>query len=373
MKRLESLDALRGFVMFCLVVLETTLHPLAYALNSKAFNKFMWLFTHVEWEGLSTWDLVMPLFMFMAGVSIPFSLSKYVSSDSKSTVYLRIFRRFFLLWFLGIVCQGNLLAFDMNHIYLYSNTLQAIAIGYLFSALIFLNFKPKLQILTCVLLLLTYWISMECIKVGEYGGGDYSQEYNLAELIDRIVLNRFRDGASVENGVVVFAGWYNYTWILSSLNFVVTVMTGCFAGQILSRNQMGSNKKALILLILGLALILSGWIFSFWQPIIKRIWTSSMTLVSSGFCFLVISCFYYWIDIKGHNKHLGMLKVFGMNSIAAYVMLSVIFYYNIGNLIFNNLQTFFGSYYGLFTAVFNVAIIYTVLWILYKKKAFIKV
>ena len=77
LNRLESLDVLRGFDLFCLVVLEMVLHPLAHAIDMPWFNSFMWGFSHVEWEGFSTWDLVMPLFLFMAGVSMPFSLSRY--------------------------------------------------------------------------------------------------------------------------------------------------------------------------------------------------------------------------------------------------------------------------------------------------------
>ena len=93
LNRLESLDVLRGFDLFCLVVLEMVLHPLAHAIDMPWFNSFMWGFSHVEWEGFSTWDLVMPLFLFMAGVSMPFSLSRYKDMPDKMAVYRRIGKR----------------------------------------------------------------------------------------------------------------------------------------------------------------------------------------------------------------------------------------------------------------------------------------
>lgn len=120
LNRLESLDVLRGFDLFCLVVLEMVLHPLAHAIDMPWFNSFMWGFSHVEWEGFSTWDLVMPLFLFMAGVSMPFSLSRYKDMPDKMAVYRRIGKRVVLLWVFGMMCQGNLLALDPDRVYLYS-------------------------------------------------------------------------------------------------------------------------------------------------------------------------------------------------------------------------------------------------------------
>ena len=85
------------------------LHPLAHAIDMPWFNSFMWGFSHVEWEGFSTWDLVMPLFLFMAGVSMPFSLSRYKDMPDKMAVYRRIGKRVLLLWVFGMMCQRVIL------------------------------------------------------------------------------------------------------------------------------------------------------------------------------------------------------------------------------------------------------------------------
>ena len=371
-QRLESLDVLRGFDLFCLVALEGVLHPLGRAIDAPWYNDFLWCFSHVQWEGFSSWDLVMPLFMFMAGVSMPFALSRYKVMPDKWAVYRRIVKRVALLWIFGMMCQGNLLGLDPDRIYLYSNTLQAIAMGYLISAMLFLHVRLSVQIGTAVALLLAYWGAMQFITVDGYGGGNYTPDGNLAEWVDRTVLGRFRDAAVVENGQIVFAGSYRYTWILSSLNFGVTELTGVFAGHIF-KSGMDRKHKWQWLLGIGVIMVALGWLWGLQLPVIKKIWTSSMVLVSSGYCFLLMGLFYYWIDYKGHRKNLTWLKVYGMNSIVAYMLANVISFRCIGTSLFHGLEQYTGNYYPALIAASNALIIYVILWLLYKRNIFLKV
>ena len=371
-KRLESLDVLRGFDLFCLVALCEILFPLRNVFNSEAYESFLWCFTHIEWEGFSPWDLVMPLFMFMSGITIPFALGKASSEAIKLPTYRRILKRFVLLWIFGMMCQGNLLGLNPDKIYFFSNTLQAIAVGYVASAILFLNTKPRTQVITSICLLLIYWALMQFVRVDGYGGGDYTPDGNLAEWIDRTILGRFRDGATVEGGIVVFAPWYRYTWILSSLNFIATVMSGTFAGMIL-KSQIDKKKKFLYLLYIGIALVALGWLWHFQMPVIKRIWTSSMVLVSSGYCFLLMSLFYYWIDYKGHRKHVEWLKVYGMNSIVAYMLAEIISFGCVSKSLLHGFEQYLGAAYPALVAAANAFIIYIILKILYKNNIFLKV
>ncbi|RHJ78888.1 acyltransferase family protein [Parabacteroides sp. AM08-6] len=371
-KRLESLDVLRGFDLFCLVALEGVLHPLGHAIDASWYYSFLWGFSHVQWEGFSSWDLVMPLFMFMAGVSMPFAFSRYKAMPDKMAVYRRIGKRVCLLWIFGMMCQGNLLGLDPERIYLYSNTLQAIAVGYLITAMLFLHVRQTVQIVAAVLLLLIYWAAMQFISVDGFGGGNYTPDGNLAEWIDRVVLGRFRDGAIVQDGQVVFSESYRYTWILSSLNFGVTVLTGLFAGQILKSNLV-QKRKLQLLFGIGIVMVLVGWLWGLQLPVIKKIWTSSMVLVSSGYCFLLMGLFYYWIDYKGHRKYITWLKVYGMNSIVAYMLANVISFRCIGTSLFHGLEQYTGNYYPVLIAVSNALIIYVILWLLYKRNIFLKV
>ena len=371
-KRLESLDALRGFDLFFLVALGPLMHSLARTANVEWLNESMWVFSHVSWEGFSPWDLIMPLFLFMSGISMPFSLSRYKSISDKRPLLRRLAKRILLLWIFGMMCQGNLLALDPNTIYLYSNTLQAIATGYLITALLFLFTSRRTQIITAVVLLLVYWTAMQFITVDGYGGGNYTPQGNLAEWIDNTVLGRFRDTAQVIDGKVVVADWYHYTWILSSLNFGVTVLTGLFAGYI-AKDKIEEKKKLKLYFGTGITMVIAGWLWNFQMPVIKTIWTSSMVLVSSGYCFLLMGLFYYWIDYKGHRSGITWLKVYGMNSIVAYMLANVVNVRCIGESLFYGLEQYMGSYYSFLMTLWNIGAVYVIIWFMYKRGIFLKV
>ena len=371
-KRLESLDALRGFDLFFLVALGPLMHSLARTANVEWLNESMWVFSHVSWEGFSPWDLIMPLFLFMSGISMPFSLSRYKSISDKRPLLRRLAKRILLLWIFGMMCQGNLLALDPNTIYLYSNTLQAIATGYLITALLFLFTSRRTQIITAVVLLLVYWTAMQFITVDGYGGGNYTPQGNLAEWIDNTVLGRFRDTAQVIDGKVVVADWYHYTWILSSLNFGVTVLTGLFAGYI-AKDKIEEKKKLKLYFGTGITMVIAGWLWNFQMPVIKTIWTSSMVLVSSGYCFLLMGLFYYWIDYKGHRSGITWLKVYGMNSIVAYRLANVVNFRCIGESWFYGLEQYMGSYYSFLMTLWNIGAVYVIICFMYKRGIFLKV
>jgi len=404
-QRLESLDALRGMDLLFLVAISDLVEELAEVIDTPWMASVMECFTHKTWESFSPWDLVMPLFMFMAGVAIPFAIKKTSPHQTSprggfrslslggAGRGLRLFRRVLLLWIFGMMVQGNLLALDPNRIYLFTNTLQAIAVGYFFSALIYLHTSWKTQIGIAVGLLLTFWGAMEWISIGGYGGGDYTPHGNLAEGIDTLLLGRFRDTAQIIDGQVVVRESYTYTWILSSLNFVVTVLSGVLAGQILKRTPSnsplqgerqdakticpfpykGEVRRGSFLLLVGIAMVALGWTWGLVHPVIKHIWTGSMVLVSSGYCFLLMGIFYLWIDCLGHNKHLTVLKVYGMNSITAYVVSHVISFRSISKSLFFGLEQYVGDYYDFIIQLSNVTILFLILYIMYRKKIFLRV
>ena len=139
--RLASLDILRGFDLFLLVFFQPVFWALARQMNMPFLDSILYQLDHEVWEGFRFWDLVMPLFLFMTGASMPFSLSKYIgTTGSYWPVYRRILKRVLLLFIFGMIVQGNLLGLDAMHLYLYSNTLQSIAVGYLIAAVIQLHF-----------------------------------------------------------------------------------------------------------------------------------------------------------------------------------------------------------------------------------------
>ncbi|MEZ5103505.1 MAG: DUF5009 domain-containing protein [Draconibacterium sp.] len=370
-ERLGSLDILRGFDLFCLVFFQPVFSRLARNLDWAPFNWIDSNLHHVQWEGFVFWDIIMPLFMFMAGASMPFAFAKHLRSGGKAELYKRILKRVILLWIFGMMCQGNLLSLDPHRIFLFSNTLQAIAVGYLIAAVMLMHLKRNGQIIVTASLLLIYWALMMFVSVGDWGGGKFGPDNNLAEYIDRTLLGRFRDGSTItENGISF--GKYRYTWLLSSLNFGVTVMTGVFAGQILKSN-LSKIKKLQWLLIIGVAMIIAGQLWGLQMPIIKKIWTSSMTLFSSGICFLLMALFFFLVDYKNYGKYLDWLKIYGMNSILAYMLYEIIDFSGVVNSVFRGVEQYIGGYYEVVLKLGSVSIIFFILWLLYRKRIFLKV
>ena len=365
--RLASLDILRGFDLFLLVFFQPVLWALAHQLNAPWLNSILSQFDHEVWEGFRFWDLVMPLFLFMTGASMPFSFSKFKDDPDKGTIYCKIIRRFILLFIFGMIVQGNLLGLNPKYLYLYSNTLQAIATGYLIAAIILLHCSFRRQLIVTALLLLIYWAPMTFL-------GDFTPEGNFAEKIDKLVLGRFRDGVYWnEDGTWNFSPHYNYTWIWSSLTFGATVMLGTFAGKIMKAGKDNRRKVVRTLLVIGIALVAFSLVWSLQMPIIKRLWTSSMTLFSGGLCFLLMGAFYYWIDYKGHSRGLNWLKVYGMNSITAYLLGEVVNFRCIADSVSYGLKQYIGDYYPVWLTFTNYLILFFLLRMMYKRGLFLKV
>ena len=365
--RLASLDILRGFDLFMLVFFQPVF--VAFARHWKDVPVFSFLlhqFEHVKWEGFSAWDLVMPLFLFMVGAAMPFSFEKYRANPDKRAIYKKITKRFVILFILGAVVQGDLLSLDPMQIRIYTNTLQAIAVGYVISAVLLLHLSRKGQVVATLLLLTGYWALLTFL-------GDFTPDGNFAEAVDRAVLGRVRDGVTyAEDGSWSFSDNYRYTWVLTSMVFGVTTMLGAFAGQIM-KNGKDKRKNSQLLFIIGGALLVSAWLLSFQTPIIKKIWSASMTLWSGGLCFLLMALFYYIVDYKGWSKGLNWLKIYGMNSIVAYTLGMVVNFRSAAHSLLWGLEKYTGDYYSAILTFANFLILFFILQLMYKLRVFVKI
>ncbi|BBD46052.1 hypothetical protein SDC9_81248 [bioreactor metagenome] len=365
--RLASLDILRGFDLFMLVFFQPVF--VAFARHWKDVPVFSFLlhqFEHVKWEGFSAWDLVMPLFLFMVGAAMPFSFEKYRANPDKRAIYKKITKRFVILFILGAVVQGDLLSLDPMQIRIYTNTLQAIAVGYVISAVLLLHLSRKGQVVATLLLLTGYWALLTFL-------GDFTPDGNFAEAVDRAVLGRVRDGVTyAEDGSWSFSDNYRYTWVLTSMVFGVTTMLGAFAGQIM-KNGKDKRKNSQLLFIIGGALLVSAWLLSFQTPIIKKIWSASMTLWSGGLCFLLMALFYYIVDYKGRSNGLNWLKIYGMNSIVAYTLGMVVNFRSAAHSLLWGLEKYTGDYYSAILTFANFLILFFILQLMYKLRVFVKI
>lgn len=430
-KRVVSLDALRGFDLFFLFAIGPLLTSLAAGpfaelfKNSPALTKLLGHLSHVPWEGFVAWDLIMPLFMFMAGVAIPFSLARYTNrQNGRPTfrLFWRIFKRIVLLWVFGMAVQGNLLHLKVEGLRLYSNTLQAIAAGYLIASAVYLLTGKVGQILAAAALMFGYWAAMKwgtgTDAIGVCGGGSYLPGVNMAEFIDRGVLGRWMDGVTfAEDQTWAFSPNYHYTWILSSLTFGATTLLGVLAGEIVKAGKriavlspaadttnagasvygvkndtllrpavltntavVASASVAMKLALLGLIFGSAGW---FWGklpetaagycPIIKHLWTPSMTLFAGGLSFLLLGVFYLIYDVWKLPLGTTFLKVIGMNSIFCYVAAHIIPFDEIARRFLHGLEPHITVYFDPTIRFAGFAILWLLLWWMYRSGKFLRV
>ena len=362
-----SIDALRGFDMFWIIgggTIFRSLHEIFDNPTTEWINRQL---SHVRWEGFRPWDLIMPLFLFVVGVVMPFAFNKRLElGHSKFRLYRHIIVRFVILFVLGMIAQGHLLEYDLSQLRIFSNTLQAIAVGYLISAIIILNLKLKWQLITTGALLLLFWALMMLVPVPEHGAGALTPEGNLAIYIDRIILGSFIDGTDPP-----------YTWILSGMTFTCTVMLGVFAGHLL-RSEKPGIQKVFLLMVMGVGSLVLGWIWNdrlwiFSFPIIKHLWTSSFVLYSAGWCFLLLALFYFIIDVCRLKRWAFGFKVIGMNAIAVYMATRVFNFRNIGDVFVGGLEKWCGPWNGFIQAVAGFAVVWLILFWMYRKKTFIKI
>lgn len=350
--RLLSLDVLRGADLMLLLAVQPVLWHWLPMVDAPWSRFLMDQLTHCTWEGFRLEDLIMPLFLFMAGASMPFSFSKYENRPQKE-LWIKIIRRTLILFVLGMVVQGNLLTLDPHRFTLYVNTLQSIGIGYLVSSILQLTLRPKAQIGATLALLLVYWIPMTFC-------GDWTVEGNFAYKVDEVLMGSWR-------------GDLAYTWIWSSLTFAVSVQLGAFAGMIVRNTNVTPRNRFLQLLAIGVALCIASWLWSFQMPIIKHIWTCSMTLLAAGYSFLLLALFYGWIDVLGHRKGWLWFKVFGVNSIVAYMLGELVNFRSIGESLLYGLQPLLGEGYPVLITLSNSLVLCGILYAMYKAKIFLKI
>ena len=359
-ERVASIDALRGFDMFWIMGGEIIFKSLDPIFHSPATQFLSTQLEHVEWLGFRFYDIIMPLFVMLAGISMPFSISRRLGKNhSKSALWPHIIKRFILLWIIGMAVQGNLLTYDLAQFKFYSNTLQSIAIGYLIASVFILYINVRGQVLATIGLMLTYWIAMAVIPVPGIGAGSYTPHENLALFIDKAVLGKFQDGTT-------------YSWILSSLNFGATVMLGVFAGYILKSGVTGKHKVVL-LLGFGVGFLLLGKLWHPFHPIIKHIWTGSFVLFSGGIIYLLMAVFYLVIDVWKFQKGSKFFIIIGTNSIIAYTGWHLFNFGYVAAIFTNGLKDRTGDWFALIHSTLAFLIAFLILRHMYRYKIFIKV
>jgi predicted acyltransferase len=309
-ERLKSLDALRGFDMFWIAGVDELILTIHNVWPSAAFGIVAAQFVHKEWEGFAFYDLIFPLFIFIVGVTTVLSLDKLLENETKSAVYKRIFRRFFLLYVIALIYNGSFWQEDIRLI----GVLQRIAWCYLFTSLLYCNLGLRGLIAVFAALLIGYWAFLSFVPPPGESTPTFAMHRNWSNWFDKHYL---------PIGDMEPRGWRN-EGILSTIPAIASCILGVFAGKFLRNGQCEGKRKAAVFVAVGALLVVLGYFWGLQFPVIKRIWTSSYVLVAGGYSCVLLGVFYFIIDVLNVQKWATPFFWIGSNAIVVYVVTGMV-------------------------------------------------
>lgn len=359
-RRLLCLDALRGFDMFWIVGADALPDALRKIGDAAPIRVLATQMEHCQWEGFHFYDLIFPLFVFMAGVSIVFSIGRLVEERGKAAAVRRVVTRGIVLYVLGLLYYGGF-AKGLDHVRLLG-VLQRIALSSMFAGLLFIALRTRGLVIACAALLLGYWAVMTFVPVPGVGAGNFEEGTNLANYVDQQWLPlRKHDGDHDPEG------------ILSTIPAIGTCLLGVFAGMWLKDAGASERKKVLILAGAGAAMVIAGHAWGLQFPVIKKIWTSSYVLVAGGYSCLMLALFYEVIEIRKLSRWATPFVWIGMNPLSIYLLAQIVDFEELAaRFVGGPIQAHAGVYGDLLTLVVGLALIFLVARTMYRNKVFIR-
>lgn len=360
--RLLSLDTLRGFDMFWIIGGQILFLTLSQQTNWVWLDKIATQLDHAKWEGFHAFDLIFPLFMFIAGVAIPYAIfGKLDKGASKKQLYLKVLKRAVLLVIFGIVYNG-VLDFQFENLRI-ASVLGQIGLAYLIASLIAINFQSLKSIGIWIIgILIGYALLQLFVPVPEYGAGVLTPEGCINGYIDRM----FLPGK-------LYGKVFDPEGILCIISASAIILMGTLAGILLKSNNYKPYKKVAILVIIGVFLIIAALFLGNWYPIIKAAWTSTFNLLAGGISFLLLALFYLLIDVWKFQKWTLFFRVIGMNSITIYMATRMIDFWFTSKFLFGGLAGSFGNFGPVVLVVGLLSLEWIFLYFLYKRNIFLKV
>lgn len=361
--RLLSIDALRGFDMLLISGGGTFLVLMEGKTSWSWVDSVARQLEHPEWIGFTFYDFIFPLFLFISGVSIAFSISRDIRNGvEKSAMYKKAFWRMIILIILGMVDKNVPFPYFEPGSIRSGSILGRIGIAGFAATILYLNFSWKPLLIWIGGILLAYYALIFLVPVPGYGAGNLTFEGNLVGWIDR----NFLPGRLLQKT-------YDELGLLTQFPALCITVFGTLAGDVL-RSQKNEYKKIQILSLAGVLCIILALIWSLHFPISKRFWTSSFVLLTSGMAFLFMTLFYWIIDVLKFQKWAFFFQVIGLNSLTVYMAYRFI---DFGE---TSRRLFYGLYapapepwHEVFQALGAVTLVWLFLYFLYRKKIFVKI
>ncbi|MDB6172255.1 MAG: hypothetical protein JWL59_1566 [Chthoniobacteraceae bacterium] len=394
-RRFTAVDALRGFAMFWIIGADSLAHSFAKMSGTPFAQTLGNQLEHVEWRGFRFYDLIFPLFVFLVGVSMVFSLDGIIARSGRRDAAKRVVTRGLLLVAIGILYYGGF-SNPWPEMRL-AGVLQRIGICYLFAGLAYICLRPRGLVILCSALLAGYWgmmtflpfpdihlenTSIETLALqagssepealvaatSQRVSGVFEPGYNLAHYIDW----RYLPGKRLSR-------YYDPEGVLSNLPAIATCLLGAFAGLLLKEPRFSGKQKVTFLLIAGTACVLGGLLWGLQFPVIKKLWTSSYVLVAGGFSAILLGLFSLIIDEWKYQRWCRPLLWMGMNSIAIYLASNVIGFGKLANrFVGGNIKQWLDAnitegFGGLVVTLVGIAIAFSLVRFLYQRKIFLRI
>lgn len=362
-ERLASVDALRGFDMLMIAGLGSFFVLLGGKTDWPWLQTVAAQFKHPAWDGFTFYDFIFPLFLFMAGVSLAFSLNSTRNQDlPHSVLFKKAFKRMLILIGVGILYKNAPLpVFDPGQIRL-GSVLGRIGFAGFITTILYLNFSSRGRMAWIAAILLVYYAALYLIPVPGYGAGDLSFEGNVVGWFDR----QFLPGRLLQKS-------FDELGLLTQFPALCLTMLGAFAGDILRGGESGGQKLKTLGLI-GAGGIVLGLLWALHFPINKHLWTSSFILLTGGMAYLFLALFYGLIDVCGFKKWAFSFQVIGLNSLTIYLLNGFIdFKHTFGRLFAGIYRHAPEPWHEVWQALGALALVWLVLYFLYRNKLFLKV
>jgi len=297
--RLISLDVFRGLSVAGMVLVN----------NPGSWSHIYWPLDHAEWHGWTPTDLIFPFFLFIVGVAIPLAFGKRAErGDPRHALYIKIVIRSVIIFLLGEFLAG-FPYFQLSTIRI-PGVLQRIAVCYLVASIIYLTTRARTIAIIAGILLVAYCLLMMYVPAPGYYAGDLSKEGSLASYIDRRIF-----GAHIwKQGKV-----YDPEGILSTMGALATTLFGVLTGTLIRSKERTPIEKVTQMFIAGIICLIIGWIWNAWFPINKSLWTSSYVFFTGGLALQFLALCYWLIDIKGYKFWTKPFVIFGVNAIVLFV------------------------------------------------------
>ena len=362
-QRLYSLDALRGFDMFWIIGAEEIFHTMGSITHHRFWEGLSAQFEHPVWNGFTAYDLIFPLFIFLAGVSTPYALGRALEEGKpKKALLWRIIKRGMILVVLGIIYNNGLQLKPISDIR-FMSVLGRIGISTMLGAIIYLYTKERTQVIWFTALLVGYWLLMKFSSAPGFLPGDLTEAGNFSSYFDRTVLP-----GKLSRGIHDTVGLFNNIPAISS------ALAGIITGNYLKHHMHSSLKKSTMMALAGICALIIAQVWSLDFPINKNLWSSSFVMHTVGFSLLLFALFYWVIDVRGYTKWAFFFKVIGMNSILIYMSGKFINWSYANKGFFQWLGDLIGDPYNAVAMAISVVFIkWIFLYFLYQKKIFLKV